>query len=43
MYNVAKTLEEPADWTFNRIRAMEAIQRDKYRRNKEFRDKLKTT
>ena len=43
MYNVARTLVEPDGWNYRKLKAMETITRDKFRRNKDLRDRLAAT
>lgn len=43
MHSLAATLEEPEDWKTRRLGVMEIVNRDKFRRNKELREKLLTT
>jgi predicted NAD-dependent protein-ADP-ribosyltransferase YbiA (DUF1768 family) len=43
MYNVARTIEEPEGWTYKKLKVMEVITRDKFRRNKDLRDRLAAT
>ena len=43
MRELARTLIEPEDWKLRRLGIMEIINRDKFRRNKELKDKLLTT
>lgn len=37
MYQIARTIQEPADWQLHRLKVMETILRDKFRRNPELR------
>ena len=43
MQSLAATLEEPEDWKIRRLGVMEIVNRDKFRRNKDLREKLLTT
>ena len=43
MYEFAATFEDPKDWSFRHLRIMEALLRDKFRRRRDFRDKLVAT
>jgi predicted NAD-dependent protein-ADP-ribosyltransferase YbiA (DUF1768 family) len=43
MYNVARTIEEPEGWAYKKLKVMEVITRDKFRRNKDLRDRLSVT
>lgn len=43
MYNVARTIEEPEGWVHRRLKIMEKIMRDKFRRNKDLRERLAAT
>lgn len=43
MLTMASTLEEPEDWKQRRLSIMEIVNRDKFRRNKELREKLDAT
>jgi len=43
MYNVARTIEEQEGWQHKKLKIMEKITRDKFRRSKELRDKLAAT
>lgn len=43
MRMLAETLPEPEDWKLKRLGVMEIVNRDKFRRNKELREKLSTT
>ena len=43
MYNVARTIEEPEGWTYKKFKIMEKITRDKFRRNKDLRERLAAT
>ena len=43
MYNVAKTLVEEDGWSQRRLKVMEKILRDKFRRNKDLRERLTAT
>lgn len=43
MYNVAKTLEDPPGWEHKKLKIMEKILRDKFRRNKDLRERLAAT
>jgi ribA/ribD-fused uncharacterized protein len=40
---IAKRIEDPADWPNRRVRIMEQLVRDKFRRSKELLEKLKAT
>ena len=43
MYNVARTIEDPEGWDFKKLKVMEKITRDKFRRNKDLRDRIAVT
>ena len=43
MYDIAKTFQEPSDWPFARLKVMEALHRDKFRRSPILREKLLST
>jgi len=43
MHSLASTLPEPEDWKVKRLGVMEIVNRDKFRRNKDLREKLQTT
>lgn len=43
MQEMALTLQEPEDWKMRRLAVMEIVNRDKFRRNKELREKLDST
>lgn len=43
MYNVAKTIPDPDGWNYKKLKAMEIITRDKFRRNKDLRERLAAT
>ena len=43
MYNIARTIEDPDDWDFRKLKVMEAILRDKFRRHKDLRERLQQT
>ena len=43
MYNIAKTIEESSGWEHKKLKIMEKILRDKFRRNKDLREKLAAT
>ena len=43
LYEIATKIEDPENWNSNRVRMMEAIVRDKFRRNKDLRERLKAT
>ncbi len=43
MYNVARTIEEPEGWNYKKFKIMEKIQRDKFRRSRDLRDRLAAT
>jgi predicted NAD-dependent protein-ADP-ribosyltransferase YbiA (DUF1768 family) len=43
MYIVARTIEEPEGWTYKKLKVMEKITRDKFRRSKDLRDRLAAT
>lgn len=43
MYNVARTIEDPEGWDFKKLKVMEKITRDKFRRNKDLRDRIAAT
>jgi ribA/ribD-fused uncharacterized protein len=40
---IAKRIEDPADWPSKRVKVMEQLIRDKFRRSKELQEKLKAT
>ena len=43
MYEIAANIEDPPDWQKNRLKVMEMLIRDKFRRNSELREKLRAT
>ena len=43
MYNVARTIEEPEGWANKKLKIMEKIQRDKFRRSRDMRERLAAT
>ncbi|CDW73079.1 fha domain containing protein [Stylonychia lemnae] len=43
MYNVARTIEEPEGWTHKKLKVMERIMRDKFRRSRDMRERLAAT
>ena len=43
MYNVARTIEDPENWANKKYKIMEQIQRDKFKRNKDLRERLLNT
>jgi len=43
MYEIAAKIEDPPDWQKNRLKVMEMLIRDKFRRNAELREKLRAT
>jgi predicted NAD-dependent protein-ADP-ribosyltransferase YbiA (DUF1768 family) len=43
MYNVARTIQEVEGWAQKKLRVMEKIQRDKFRRSRDLRDRLTAT
>jgi len=43
MYEFARNFEDPKDWAFKRIRVMETLIRDKFRRKRDLREKLAST
>jgi len=43
MYNVARTIVDDEGWTQKRFKVMEKILRDKFRRNRDLRERLKAT
>jgi predicted NAD-dependent protein-ADP-ribosyltransferase YbiA (DUF1768 family) len=43
MYNVARTIVEDDGWSQKRNKVMEKILRDKFRRNRDLRDRLAAT
>lgn len=43
MYNVARTIEEPEGWNHRKMKIMEKIMRDKFRRSRDLRDRLAAT
>jgi predicted NAD-dependent protein-ADP-ribosyltransferase YbiA (DUF1768 family) len=43
MYNVVRTIVDDEDWSQKRLRVMEKILRDKFRRNRELRERLAAT
>lgn len=43
MFAVARTIEEPEGWQHKKVKIMEQIIRDKFRRNKNLRDRLANT
>ena len=43
MYDIAKTFQEPSDWPFTRLKVMETLHRDKFRRSPILREKLLST
>jgi ribA/ribD-fused uncharacterized protein len=43
MFAVARTIEEPEGWQHKKVKIMEQIIRDKFRRNKNLRERLANT
>ena len=43
MYNVARTIEDPDGWAHRKLRVMEKITRDKFRRSRDLRERLAST
>jgi predicted NAD-dependent protein-ADP-ribosyltransferase YbiA (DUF1768 family) len=43
MYNVARTIEDSEGWAYKKLKVMEIITRDKFRRNKDLRERLAAT
>ena len=43
MYNVARTIEEPEGWANKKLKIMEKVQRDKFRRSRDMRERLAAT
>lgn len=43
MYNVARTIEEVDGWAQKKLKVMEKIQRDKFRRSRDLRERLAST
>lgn len=43
LWSIAADIEDPPNWEAERLRIMELLLRDKFRRNKEFREKLAYT
>ena len=43
LYDIASKVEDPPNWQNDRLRVMEKLLRDKFRRNRDLRDKLKAT
>jgi len=43
MYNVARTIEDPEGWAHRKLQVMEKIQRDKFRRSRDMRERLANT
>eukprot|EP00347_Sterkiella_histriomuscorum_P005853 403355024 len=43
MYNVARTIVEPEGWSNKKLKIMEKIQRDKFRRSRDLRERLAAT
>ena len=43
MYNIAKTIEDPEGWDSKKLKVMERITRDKFRRNRDLRERLAAT
>ena len=43
MYEIAARIDDPPEWSKKRVRVMEQLLRDKFRRNTDLRDKLKAT
>lgn len=43
MYNVARTIEDPEGWAHRKLRVMEKITRDKFRRSRDLRERLAST
>ena len=43
MYEFAATFEDPKDWPFRRLKIMEGLLRDKFRRRRDLREKLQST
>lgn len=40
---MAQHIEDPKEWSKNRLRVMEILLRDKFRRNADIRDRLRDT
>lgn len=43
LYDIASKIEDPENWNSQRLKMMEMIVRDKFRRNRDLREKLKAT
>lgn len=43
MYAIARTIEDPEGWQHKKVKIMEQIIRDKFRRNKNLRERLAST
>jgi len=43
MYNVARTIEDEEGWAQRRLKVMEKILRDKFRRSRDLRERLAAT
>lgn len=43
LYDIAANIEDPEDWFKVRVKVMETLIRDKFRRHKDLRDKLRST
>lgn len=43
MYEFAGTFDDPKDWSFRHLKVMEGLLRDKFRRRRDFREKLQAT
>ena len=43
LYEIASTIEDPEDWHKVRVKVMETLVRDKFRRHKDLREKLRAT
>jgi predicted NAD-dependent protein-ADP-ribosyltransferase YbiA (DUF1768 family) len=43
VYNLALQLDDPEDWQSRRLVIMESLQRDKFRRHKDLRERLRVT
>lgn len=43
LYEIASKIDDPENWNSKRLRMMEAIVRDKFRRNRDLRERLKAT
>jgi len=43
LYDIAGKVEDPANWQNDRLRVMEKLLRDKFRRNRDLQDQLKAT